>query len=433
MEFNYVRPQKACHLNNIYQNYIDRSGDINARFYNRISLVPLGSKEEERNNIHKPNWIVDDCNFVSEIIYDRNLKVDSIIKGKCMYAGFFQPHWGHFIGSSLSRLWYFIKNKEIIDKIIFATSPLFHESQITNNIKEVLDYLEISDKILYISTETFFEEIIIPDLSLSSGEYFTKEHNIVFDLIRKKALKKDINIKEFPERIFLTRSQLEKSKLAEIGIEMLDDTLRRNNFYIIYPEKISLTYLIHYFYNAKLVAGVAGSTIHNIIFGNYNQNLIIFERNVIYNLFQPGINLVREISCEYIDSFLTINSVNLSLGPFFYYSSDNFLQFLKDNNYKLPHPLFLETRYLEKNLKRYLKIWKKFYKYQWYFQEFSKDQLESFYESYQDSFKIVGNYLTGNSPLFLSDKLSLISFFKKNLNRENFIYKFIHNLYKKLY
>lgn len=427
MNNKYMRPLKAKNLDSLYSKYIDRTGKLGCRKLSNISITPVGHTGEGFIE-EKENWILDDCNMVAEI---KTAETGQEIRDqRVLYCGFMRCEWGHFLVNSMSRLWYIIKNPdEYFDKFVFCL-PSSIQFTLTGNFKELLTILGIIDKVEFINEATAFREVLVPDLSWSLQKHYSEEFNLVYDTVCSRILVADNRTdSNRPKRVFFTRSGLSKARLSEIGIEMLDDFFRRNGFEIIYPERLSLSDMVYILHYADLVAGASGTTVHNILFGRKGQKLVIAERNVINNDFQPGINLARKLDVTYIDSFLTVNSVNSGLGPFFYYYSTGMADFAGDNGYVGPSEIFTNETYLRKSLRKYFKTWHKFYCRQWYFQKCAIPEIDAFYEAYSDSCTIVGQYLTNGSPLYLSDHLSVSRFIKANFSQSGPIYKFLKACY----
>ncbi len=89
--------------------------------------------------------------------------------------------------------------------------------------------------------------------------------------------------------------------------------------------------------------------------------------------------------------------------------------FANDNGYILPDKSFSTEKWLREKLQRYCRAWKKFYHRQWYYQDFALDEFSSFYEAYTGSFRFTGDYLRGDKPFFMSDRLNLECLVKKLL------------------
>lgn len=388
----YLRPAKQLNLNSLYNTYADKSGEIGFEIFKNLEIKPIGTIGEGFLQ-EKENWILDDCNSVAE----KRIVEDEQVVEKCqvVYGGFMRYEWGHFIVNTMSRLWFIYAHPDQeFDKIVFATLP-GQKRQLSGNFLEFFDILGLADKIEFIDTAKSYETVIVPELSWSLQHHWSEEFNLVYDNLIKNVLERTSVSKPLPKKVFFTRSQLEKSKNCEIGIGFLDEFFEKNGFKVIAPETLSLTQMIHVMQSAEIVSGASGTTVHNILFGKRGQKLIIAERNAINNDFQPGINLARKLDVTYIDTFLTINSVNSGLGPFFYYPTKYLLRFANDNSLQYPSDEYFSDKWLKKNLRSYFKSWDRFYYRQWYFQKCCLPSIDAFSEAYFDSQETVGDYLKG--------------------------------------
>lgn len=378
-------------------------------------MTPKGHLTRSGQNISS-SWIVDASNYYSEIEGEAN-NASTVLQGNSLYAGYLDLHWGHFLVTSLSRLWYLYYNPHVkIDKIVYVIkNPSETWNGLTGNIKEFFRILGLLDKLVFIKETTGFEKIIIPDLSWGYLTHYSEEFNVVFDKLTSTIANSNHTNRQYPKKIYFTRSHLEKAQLAEIGMDMLDSFFLTNGYEVFAPEKLSLTEMVLLIQNADILAGASGSTVHNIIFGKRHQKLIIIDRDCMANGFQPGLNLVKQIDCTYIDGSLAINQINSGLGPFFYYPTRHLIQFAIENQHQLPDNIFLEKKWLTVHLKKYISVWQKFYKYQWYIQGENFPQIDSFYEAYLESFEIAGKYLKGEVPLFLKDRLSPTRIIKQHI------------------
>jgi hypothetical protein len=327
--------------------------------------------------------------------------------------------WGHFIVNSMSRLWFIYKYpEEEYDKIIFSVLP-GSKRDLFGNFLEFFKLLGILDKVEFIESPTAYKTVIVPELSWSLQHHYSEEFNLVFDRLIDVVLGNNKGEEaQYPRKVFFTRSKLKTARLSEIGMDFLDEFFSLNGYTVIPPESLSLEQMVMTMQNADVVAGASGSTVHNILFGKKGQKLIICERNSICNDFQPGLNLARNVDAIFIDSFLTINSVNTGLGPFYYYPTKQMVKFAVDNNMTLPSERFHSKRLLRSNLQRYFRTWTKFYHHQWYFQKCNLPEIDAFYEAYSDSLSLTQEYLNGSKALFWYDWLSPSYLIKKYFGKK---------------
>lgn len=100
------------------------------------------------------------------------------------------------------------------------------------------------------------------------GKVQTSVKNIpkwIIYLLRKNFLKKSSNIK-CGKKIFLDRSSSEFNHCQIENFHIIKDLLKKNNFQIIKPEKISFRKQIHVFKNASIIMGAHGASFTNIIY-----------------------------------------------------------------------------------------------------------------------------------------------------------------------
>lgn len=420
----YLRPQKSINLSSLYDGYVDKTGQIGYSIFNNLEIKPIGRIGDGFFK-EKDNWILDDCNFVAE---KRIVPESEAIREKVVYGGFMRHQWGHFIVNTMSRLWFLFAHKDVeYDKIVFALPP-YEPHSLKGNFREFFEKLGIIDKIEFISSPKAYSQVIVPELSWSLQKHWSEEFNLVYDTLIENVINEAPDYNNLSDKIFFTRARLEKSKTCEIGIEFLDEFFEKNGYKVIAPETLTLSQMIQVIQNAKVVAGASGSTVHNILFGRRGQKLIIAERNAINNDFQPGINIARKLDVTYIDTFLTINSVNSGLGPFFYYPTKQLMRFADDNAMAYPDKKFFSEKWLKRNLRAYFKSWDIFYCRQWYFQKDFICEMNGFTEAYYDSFEIVGDYLRGYKPLlFINNQMirRIVRKFVKNEKIKSFIRKFV--------
>ena len=100
------------------------------------------------------------------------------------------------------------------------------------------------------------------------GKVQTSVRNIpkwIIYLLRKNFLNKSSNIK-CGKKIFLDRSSSEFNHCQIENFHIIKDLLKKNNFQIIKPEKISFRKQIHVFKNASIIMGAHGASFTNIIY-----------------------------------------------------------------------------------------------------------------------------------------------------------------------
>lgn len=189
-----MRSKKAQIYRKLYDEYEDRTGTLNVKSFSNVIISP---KHRISDNVYAnldvpDNFVVDDCNLAAEIIPGKdylNKKISNGNGGCIIYGGYFRTVWGHFLMNSLARLWV-INNEEFsdkIDKIVFCVLP-DESKEIKGNYLECFKLLGVADKIKLITADTYFENIIIPELGWKLKGWYSDDFYSIFRRIRNTTL-----------------------------------------------------------------------------------------------------------------------------------------------------------------------------------------------------------------------------------------------------
>lgn len=264
-------------FNNIY--FIPQRKDILNNYYESIFL------DSNKNIIHFEKKHFDTSNINNNNIQNI-LKNENIINinDKCIYLGFFTKHYGHFIIESLSRFWIFLKNNSIEDineyKYIFTKGPVNSDSTSDLNnepFKHILKSFNINfDNIIYINETIYkFTNLYVPNkyIYLNESKKYNKLHKNIFDNIVNYTLSINKQNIEKYDKIFIYRGL--KDNRIDLTIENnIVNIFKKYNFKIIQAYKHTFNTDILYYNNCKIIAGVEGTNIHNILFCKKNTILI---------------------------------------------------------------------------------------------------------------------------------------------------------------
>lgn len=242
---------------------------------------------------------------------------------RVVYCGFFVGHWGHFLTEVIRRLWYFLENDNLSDKYIFFVRS---EQNFTleGNYREFFKLLGVLDRIEIINEPVQYKEVVVPQLSCSHKEYYSKFYKKIFSTIIANAM---LECKEQPycDKVYFSRSRWGK---AEFGLDMMDDFFAKNGFQIIYPETLTLTQMIFIIQKADTLAAVSGTAAHNILFGKDGQELIINDlQRQNEELFREAyIDSLRDIKNDEFDLSYMIEKIEVTIMI----AACNFEEFLRD-------------------------------------------------------------------------------------------------------
>lgn len=276
--------------------------------------------------------------------YEFSKKNVSIIKDPCIYCGEYIWHYGHFLCESMTRLWYVVKHYKKGTKLIFISDI---PREIKGNYKQIFELLGIDlNDILIVSRVVQCRNLTIPDASFVFCCWATPEFLVPFRKI-SDAVKK---VEKY-SKIYLSRTHYkDRFMIGEEGIEKL---FRQNGFHVLYPEELSLSKLIAYLKGARVVAGLSGTGLHNIIFANPKTHLIVLNRSNFANPVQEQINQVANMDVSYVD--VHFNYLGAANAVFLVGITPLLKSFAKDQKWDVSTVSALTQKQLELYFKMYMK------------------------------------------------------------------------------
>lgn len=221
---------------------------------------------------------------VNEKIINRNETV--------IYGGFLNPHFGHFISESISRLYYFFQNPKIKYKIIFLRFDVIDEIPFCN----ILEAIGLKKEQYELITEvTQFSRIIIPEQSIYMASGYRKEYKILYDNILTKVKPGS------HKKIYLSKSSFMGEDL--INGDYFENFYKSRGFEIIYPETLPFTEQVSILFGADEVVALCGTLCHLLLFCKDNIKSTILTRRSDKITNQPIVigTQIKNIETYYVD------------------------------------------------------------------------------------------------------------------------------------
>lgn len=309
---------------------------------NAIVVPPINPKKNKKKNPSKALFgsggvLNSDGDYVEESaqkahgmnyrIYktlDKDENVE-IVHEKVIYMNFFIKQWGHFLIDVIGRLWYAIEDKNT--KIVY-TCYKNENIEILGNYLEFLSLLGIDkSRLIMINKDTKFDEVLIPEMSIYPGLYYTKEYKKIFDIVVENA---NISPIKNNKKIYCSRMQFGKNNKKEFGEEILEENLKENGYDPVYMEKMSLTEQIQLLNSAECIAMTCGSLSHNLLFIRNNNNVFIFNKTYRLNLHQFMVNEIANCNAYFIDVYVSPLPILYGYGPFIIRVTKEFENFAND-------------------------------------------------------------------------------------------------------
>lgn len=406
VEYKYVRKNKRKELEE-RSNYTFYKKDLSIEEYSNATILPLKKVHGDKSAFGRGGVVDENGNYINSsgiseaVIYGAYPFSSPVYYDeKVVFLGYLNDQWGHFLVDAITRMWYYLREDDTVDKYIFYTKEGKIPS-VKGNYKRLFELFGIYDKIQVINVPTQFRTVIIPEMGYKRYGWCSEEYKSIFDTISQNVVNsgKYNNIKV--EKVFLSRSQLKP--VREFGLEMLDEFFAKNGFTIVYPEKEDLGKIIYYINQASVVATMDGSLHHNILFAKDKTKLIILDRRVIADTNEIEINRFKQLNVTFIDVNLPVYMVHIK-GPYIIFYNNYLKQFSSDYSMLSPSKKYVTERYIKGLLKKYLSCYKKMYGKCWCILDWYERIIGLFSEGYADSYEYVGDYLNGKKPLYFFDR-----------------------------
>lgn len=266
-------------------------------------------------------------------MYDFDEMNVKTIDGPAIYMGYFIDVWGHVITDDIKRFWFLLSDdyKNIFSKykLIYLPSASYSTHSISQ-INELMEVFGIADRMIPIQEVTKIKKLIIPNESFWStenGRFFTKEYKETIDYIINSV--DEPSDKSVYDKIYLSY----KSKKI-FGNDDIENYFSSQGFVPISPGNLSLSRQIWLYQNCNTIAGLIGSSTHNIAFVKDGTNAILIPRSYYLTDYQIALNRLRNVREFYVDSSLS-NCVLRQYpwaGPFYIYISDELKKLFSDKS-----------------------------------------------------------------------------------------------------
>lgn len=198
-----------------------------------------------------------------------------LIERDCLYLGYYMMPYGHFLLETLSRFW-------ALSQADKQTTLVFHPFLRRKPVhprrwepaKTALQSFGFDPaNVIFIDKQTRFARLTVPtpllqfattadprlaNLYRTIGGYcdHRQDRPRLFSPFRKTA---------YPRKLFLSRRHLKNRRLVTNDDEV-EALFTRRGFAIIYPEKRPFEEQVRMFQRADIIAGFAGSAMHNVLF-----------------------------------------------------------------------------------------------------------------------------------------------------------------------
>lgn len=272
-----------------------------------------------------------------------------------IYLNCYFKHWGHFLIDVIARLWY--KPKAGKDWVYVYTS--INNDCISGNFKEFINLLGIEEKhMMHVSKPTRFRTVIVPEMAIYPGLYYTKEYKDIFQTVIQNAgvQLKNSQIKE--EKIYCSRRHLVSNAQNEFGEEWIEKAFADNGYKVVYMEEMTVKEQICTIHNAECVAMLSGTLMHNLLFARDGAKAIVCYKAYFKYINQHLINQISNVDFVPIDVWYLPRAVTTD-GPFMYRIGLTFKKFAFEHG--------MNISWIKESIKisTLLQFWKRYIRVNW--------------------------------------------------------------------
>lgn len=197
----------------------------------------------------------------------KNVSVNKKIKDAYYINFFHSTHWGHFLTESLARM-HDILCKDIPTKNIIIRFEHIRSFEWLKNISVLGEY-----NIIPFTENLLVEKLYLPVPTMVNFHYIVPEH---IQTLNKYSSYYDSNLKDIPEKVYLSRSKLPKTHRVNFGEEILEKKLIEYGWSSIHFQDYSIGDQVKILSNAKYISGCMGSAFHNLMMCETTPEKIIY-------------------------------------------------------------------------------------------------------------------------------------------------------------
>ncbi|MCQ8242509.1 glycosyltransferase 61 family protein [Rhizosaccharibacter radicis] len=209
-----------------------------------------------------------------------------------VYIGFVHGHYGHFLLSTLSRLW------NIEDLLRSDTRIIYHANESLEDLfavpyfKAICDVLALEPaRFLRLDEPCILPTVTVPCCAFEETGYahrvFARFTNAIGNRLCPRATTTPVD-----RPAYLSKSRLRSGVGHLVNEDALTEILARQGVDILYPEELSLAEQIAVFQQRPIVAGLTGSALHTSLFAPGRQLLGLSYTNTLLSSYPliDGIN-----------------------------------------------------------------------------------------------------------------------------------------------
>ncbi|WP_334019771.1 glycosyltransferase 61 family protein [Alteromonas sp. S015] len=188
--------------------------------------------------------------------------VNKKVAGKHLFCGMLQnSHFGHFMVESITRIWASTILADV-DSLVFYKRE--KRRGIPTFVEDFISLFSGKIPISIVEEPTEFETLFVPNqLGIERSGVFIHHAAVESNVTNLlETIRSSVKGKLYPEKVYVSRSQLSGREGTFVGEKIIEQNLKRQGYYVIYPEKMSVFEQLQYYVSAKKIIFADGSAYH---------------------------------------------------------------------------------------------------------------------------------------------------------------------------
>ena len=225
---------------------------------------------------------------------------ERVVDETLVYGGPLIPHFGHFICSTLSRLWWVARDGLAGRRVVFhGFGPVRHELAVRPFLAALLGGLGLSaDNLVILRRPTRLDRLIVPKPAFQEQRCASRAYNYVADRIGTALCGERLIERRRP--VYLSKTGLQTGVWRFVNEAELQARLVDAGIEVVHPETLPVADQIDIFRQRRVVIGTTGSQFHTCALAPAGgRNLCLGNSNTVVSNFQL-IDALRGRSSRYL-------------------------------------------------------------------------------------------------------------------------------------
>lgn len=230
--------------------------------------------------------------------------------------------YGHVLLEVIPSLW---ARDLLADKNLKIATSI----KLNNSYSAMFNALNIKpDQVLSLTEPLKVKQLLVPSKIIQRRKYIDPIAFNIFDRLKKQLSRMSDII--CPEKVYISRSKVKGREL--LNENELENLFSEKGFTIIHPQELTIYEQVKIFSNAKLIAGVGGSAMHNTVYSAHDSKVLIIcstgwlvvadslicqNKNQLGYVFGEPIHLVKDSHRTQSPWRIDINEVKVAISQHF--------------------------------------------------------------------------------------------------------------------